>query len=128
MLRLSLVLSACASELRGLREAQELLAPTLRPERLARARQVLERRSQAVRLAFCGEEGDVTACLRTMDLFGLQFAEVVGGEERADTSVGARGYVTRRRWEKAEDCLEWLNEAGFGSFGELSEAMFDDSP
>lgn len=114
MLKMSLWVLSAASELQALREAQRLLAPTVRPERLARAREVLEHRSQGVRLAFCAEEEDVTACLRTMDLFGVQFAEVLGGQDSADTSTGARGYVTVRRWEKVENCLKWLDEAGFG--------------
>lgn len=95
-------------------EIQKLLVPMIRPKRLERAKEVLNQRSQAVRLVFCClYEADVTACLRTMDLFGIQFGEIIGDwTTPGDTSGGAQTYVTLRHWPDVSSCWHNLTEAG----------------
>eukprot|EP00438_Fugacium_kawagutii_P020603 Skav209880 [mRNA] locus=scaffold3263:40778:41341:+ [translate_table: standard] len=94
-------------------EIQRLLTPMIRPERLRRAKEALQQRSQGARLVFCSlYEADVTACLRTMDLFGIQFGEVIGEWEMpGDTSGGAKTYVTLRYWPDLRSCFQWLTQA-----------------
>lgn len=94
-------------------EIQRLLMPMIRPERLHRAKEALQQRSQGARLVFCSlYEADVTACLRTMDLFGIQFGEVIGEWEMpGDTSGGAKTYVTLRYWRDLRSCFQWLTQA-----------------
>ena len=94
-------------------EIQKLLVPMIRPKRLERAKEVLNQRSQAVRLVFCClYEADVTACLRTMDLFGIQFGEIIGDwTTPGDTSGGAQSYVTLRHWPDVSSCWRNLMEA-----------------
>eukprot|EP00434_Breviolum_minutum_P034735 symbB.v1.2.030750.t1/scaffold3500.1/size56953/2 len=98
-------------------EIQKLLVPMIRPKRLERAKEVLNQRSQAVRLVFCcSYEADVTACLRTMDLFGIQFGEIIGDwTTPGDTSGGAQTYVTLRHWPDVSSCWHNLMEAGYKS-------------
>ena len=86
----------------------------IRPSRLERAKEVLSQRNQSTRLVFCSlYEADVIACLRTMDLFGIQFGEIIGEwtETPGDTSGGAKSYVTLRHWPDLRSCVGWLTEA-----------------
>eukprot|EP00435_Cladocopium_sp_Y103_P065149 s552_g27.t1 len=97
-------------------EIQRLLTPMIRSSRLERAKEVLSQRNQATRLVFCSlYEADVIACLRTMDLFGIQFGEIIGEwtETPGDTSGGAKSYVTLRHWPDLRSCVGWLTEAGY---------------
>ena len=97
-------------------EIQRLLTPMIRSSRLERAKEVLSQRNQGTRLVFCSlYEADVIACLRTMDLFGIQFGEIIGEwtewTETGDTSGGAKSYVTLRHWPDLRSCVGWLTEA-----------------
>ena len=95
-------------------EIQRLLTPMIRSSRLERAKEVLSQRNQGTRLVFCSlYEADVIACLRTMDLFGIQFGEIIGEwtETPGDTSGGAKSYVTLRHWPDLRSCVGWLTEA-----------------
>lgn len=96
-------------------EIQRLLTPMIRSSRLERAKEVLSQRNQGTRLVFCSlYEADVIACLRTMDLFGIQFGEIIGEwTETGDTSGGAKSYVTLRHWPDLRSCVGWLTEAGY---------------
>ena len=97
-------------------EIQRLLMPMIQTSRLERAKEVLRQRNQAARLVFCSlDEADVIACLRTMDLFGIQFGEIIGDwTEPGDTSGGAKTYVTLRQWPDLSSCVCWLREATGG--------------
>ena len=92
---------------------ERLLLPMIEEPRIDRAREVLNHRTQAARLVFCClAQADVIACLRTMDLFGIQFAEIIGDWiESPDTSEGARSYITLRLWPSVHSCLSWMNKA-----------------
>ena len=47
-----------------------------------------------------------------MDLFGIQFGEIIGEwTETGDTSGGAKSYVTLRHWPDLRSCVGWLTEA-----------------
>ena len=100
-----------------LKEIQELLQPMISERRLDRARRVLQKRTQAVRLIFLRQKpADVLAALRTMDQFSLQFAEIIGEleddlEKPGDTSGGSRNFVTVRQWPDLQSCTQSLRKA-----------------
>ncbi|CAJ1363662.1 unnamed protein product [Effrenium voratum] len=104
--------AACAV---ALRSAKRILEETREPARVARARNALARRTRAARLVFCSlDQADVMACLRTMDLFGVQFAEVVGErKEVGDTSKNAKAFVTLQHWPDVRSCQVEMREAGY---------------
>ncbi|CAE8589603.1 unnamed protein product [Polarella glacialis] len=95
------------------------LEPLLNPGRLERAAAVLARRTQSVRVVFDGAEdaGNVAACMRTLDLFGVQFGEVVVTTKLSRTlggsAKGAGEYVSFRQWSDTSSCLTWLKENGY---------------
>ena len=94
---------------------QAVLQPMMSARRLDKARQVLQKRTQAVRFVFCWQKpADVSAALRTMDQFALQFAEIVGdgGLLLGDTSGGSRNFLTVREWPDVESCCQSLRKAG----------------
>ena len=100
---------------KSLKAIQQVLQPMIGEKRLDRARQVLQKRTQAVRLVFCRQQpADVLAALRSLDQFAVQFAEIVGevGIKFGDTSGGSRNFVTLRHWPDAKSCLESLRKAG----------------
>ena len=109
--------AACAV---ALRSAKRILEETREPARVARARNALARRTRAARLVFCSlDQADVMACLRTMDLFGVQFAEVVGErKEVGDTSKNAKAFVTLQHWPDVRSCQVEMREASFHAFAQ----------
>ena len=108
---------AAAQHASRLKDIQELLQPMISERRLDKARRVLQKRTQAVRLVFLRQKpADVLAALRTMDQFALQFAEIIGEledhlEKPGDTSGGSRNFVTVRQWKDLQSCTQSLRKA-----------------
>ena len=76
--------------------------------RLDKARRVLQKRTQAVRLVFLRQ--------KPADVFALQFAEIIGEledhlEKPGDTSGGSRNFVTVRQWKDLQSCTQSLRKA-----------------
>lgn len=97
-----------------------LLAPFLRPQRLARFREVLAARTRhlAGLLEHVHDPHNIAACVRSCDAFGLQDLHVVpqaGAPPRLSGAVagGSHRRVNVRTHEDAEAAVDALRRAGY---------------
>ncbi|MGM0575094.1 MAG: TrmH family RNA methyltransferase [Myxococcota bacterium] len=100
--------------------AAELLAPFLRPERLARLREVLGRRTRHLTalVEHVHDPHNLAACVRSSDAFGIQDLHVVpkpGSSTRLarDITRGTQRWLTIHRHADTGAAVRRLREAGY---------------
>ncbi|EJK49840.1 hypothetical protein THAOC_31244 [Thalassiosira oceanica] len=101
------------------------LAPYVRPRRLERIDEVLSRRTGRARFLFenPSNPSNVWACLRTLDSFGVQHADVVVDPDAYD---GKAAVMQKRGMRTAMGSAVWMTVRQFGSADEALRVIRDE--
>ncbi len=102
--------------------AIRVLSPYLRPRRLERIDEVLGARTRHARFLFenPSNPSNVYACLRTLDSFGVQYADVV---VRSDAYAGRAALNQKRGMRTAMGSASWMTVRQFGSSDEAVRTL-----
>jgi tRNA G18 (ribose-2'-O)-methylase SpoU len=109
------------------RKATVALVALVRPERLAKIKSVLRRRTRNVRFLFenPANPSNVWACLRTIDSFGIQHVDVVlqshlyrgkaalSQKRGMRTALGSARWLTVRNHLTTTDAVRFVKQQGF---------------